>query len=136
MATVVSSGDNETHTHPRPDTLGAIGKHSRGKRPLIFSTELARSSKEKLDIKESDLEKISQLFREKENATPKRKKEINKEINQVKANIERNVAVYGMIALRTDGKKIIIAQKKEQKGAGFIIHKLEQTDRGNFEFVK
>lgn len=136
VATIVSSGDNETHTHPRPDTLGAIGKHSRGKRPLIFSTELARSSKEKLEIKESDLEKISQLYSEKENAIPKRKKEINEEINQVKANIERNVAVYGMIALRTDGKKIIIAQKKEQKGAGFIIHKLEQTDKGDFEFVK
>jgi beta-lactamase superfamily II metal-dependent hydrolase len=50
LATVISSGDNEPHTHPRPDTLGTIGKHSRGVRSLIFSTELARSAKEFVEI--------------------------------------------------------------------------------------
>ena len=45
-ATVVSSGDYESHSHPRPDALGAFGKHGRGERPLIFSTELARSTRE------------------------------------------------------------------------------------------
>ncbi len=38
LATVVSSGDNEPHSHPRPDTLGALGKCGRGNRPLIFRT--------------------------------------------------------------------------------------------------
>ena len=46
IATVISSGDQESHSHPRPDALGAFGKASRGHRPLIFSTELARSSNE------------------------------------------------------------------------------------------
>ncbi len=43
IATVISSGDNESYAHPRPDALGATGRYGRGRRPLIFSTELARS---------------------------------------------------------------------------------------------
>jgi hypothetical protein len=46
IATVISSGDDEPHAHPRADSLGTIGKFARGDRPLIFSTELARSGKE------------------------------------------------------------------------------------------
>jgi beta-lactamase superfamily II metal-dependent hydrolase len=44
-ATVFSSGDNENYAHPRADALGCAGRYTRGKRPLIFSTELARSFK-------------------------------------------------------------------------------------------
>lgn len=100
VATVVSSGDEEPHCHPRPDTLGTIGKHSRGIRSLIFSTELARSGKEFLD-----LSKIK--------STNKRK--------------ERLVTVYGMINVRTDGENVIIAQKLEKPASGrnWDIHKLE-----------
>ena len=43
FATVISSGDNEGHAHPRADAIGCAGKYSRGERPLVFSTELARS---------------------------------------------------------------------------------------------
>lgn len=46
LATIISSGDDEPHAHPRPDALGAFGKAGRGTRPLIFSTELARSARE------------------------------------------------------------------------------------------
>ena len=42
-ATVISSGDNESHAHPRAEAVGCAGKYSRGERPLVFSTELARS---------------------------------------------------------------------------------------------
>lgn len=99
IATVISSGDDEPHTHPRPDTLGTIGKHSRGERSLIFSTELARSGKEFIDTTKLD---------------PNKKK-------------ERIVTVYGMINVRTDGEKVIIAQKLERPAAGknWDIHKLE-----------
>jgi len=137
VATIISSGDNETHTHPRPDSLGTIGKRSRGKRPLIFSTELARSAKDKVEIKDADLEKLSDLYNERKKAsTEAAQKEITKKINGIKAEIERNIAVYGMINVRTDGKKVIIAQKKERKGAGFIIHKLEPNAQGELEFTK
>jgi beta-lactamase superfamily II metal-dependent hydrolase len=84
-ATVISSGDDEPHAHPRPDAVGALGKFGRGNRPLIFSTELARSTRD-LIIK----------------------------ANPTKEELGRTVAVYGMIDLRTDGKKVVIAQKLEQ----------------------
>lgn len=42
-ATVISSGDNESYAHPRADAIGCAGKYSKGEKPLIFSTELARS---------------------------------------------------------------------------------------------
>jgi beta-lactamase superfamily II metal-dependent hydrolase len=92
IATVISSGDNEPHSHPRPDTLGTIGKYSRGERSLIFSTELARSANEFIDL-----------------VKLKEKLEANPELTK-----ERAVVVYGMINVRTDGKNIIIAQKLER----------------------
>ena len=42
-ATVISSGDNESHAHPRAEAIGCAGRYSRGVRPKVFSTELARS---------------------------------------------------------------------------------------------
>jgi beta-lactamase superfamily II metal-dependent hydrolase len=86
IATVISSGDDEPHCHPRPDTLGSIGKHSRGERSLIFNTELSRSAKEYIDVKK---------------ILPGTTK-------------ERTVTVYGMINVRTDGERAIIAQKLER----------------------
>jgi beta-lactamase superfamily II metal-dependent hydrolase len=84
-ATIISSGDEEPHAHPRPDAVGALGKFGRSDRPLIFSTELARSTRD-LIIK----------------------------ANPSKQELGRTVAVYGMINLRTDGEKVVIAQKLEQ----------------------
>jgi hypothetical protein len=43
--TVFSSGDNENYAHPAADALGSAGRWGQGQRPLIFSTELARSYK-------------------------------------------------------------------------------------------
>jgi beta-lactamase superfamily II metal-dependent hydrolase len=74
-ATVFSSGDNENYGHPQPDALGATGKHSRGSRPLIFSTELARSSSA------SDIH-------------------------------------YGLINVRTNGERVVLAQMYEKGKAG------------------
>ncbi|MDJ1503596.1 hypothetical protein [Xanthocytophaga agilis] len=90
LATIISSGDNEPHVHPRPDTLGTIGKHSRGERSLIFSTELARSSKEFVELA------------------------LKKKDDKVKTRV---VTVYGMINVRTDGQRMIIAQRLERKAA-------------------
>jgi len=102
LVTVISSGDDEPHCHPRPDTLGTIGKFSRGNRSFIFSTELMRSSKEFINIK--DLR------------TAKGK--------------ERVVTVYGMINLRTDGNKAIMAQKLERRRGSqdWDIHQFEWNE--------
>lgn len=72
LATVISSGDNESYSHPRADAIGCAGKYSRSLRPLVFSTELARSS-----------------------------------------NVKTDEVKYGMINLRCNGDKIIMAQMKE-----------------------
>lgn len=113
LATVISSGDDESYCHPRPDTLGTIGKYSRGHRPMIYSTELARSGKEFLKLDKLDL-------------------------SSQKKN-ERVVTVYGMINVRTDGNRVIFAQKLERKatnGYTWDIHKLEwKEDKGEFELV-
>ena len=111
IATVISSGDDEPYAHPRPDTLGTIGKYSRGERSLIFSTELARSGQEFLDLS-------------------KRK--------ETDTSLERVVTVYGMINVRTDGQKAIIAQKLEKVvgSTKWDIHKLEWNEqKGEFEYI-
>jgi len=43
QANVFSSGDNKSFDHPMADAVGAIGRHTRGSHPLLFSTELARA---------------------------------------------------------------------------------------------
>jgi beta-lactamase superfamily II metal-dependent hydrolase len=93
ICTVISSGDEEPHFHPRPETLGAIGKFGRGNRPLIFSTELGRSSPEFIKVKLDP------------NATDKTK--------------QRAVATYGMVTVRTDGTNAIISQKLEKSRSSF-----------------
>ena len=106
VATIISSGDNESHCHPRPETLGTIGKHSRGERSLIFSTELSRSSKE---------------FVEREMFSPQKDR-------------LRTVTVYGMIVVRTDGDKTIIATKLEKprsKSSKWQIYQLEYDTNEN-----
>lgn len=40
---VFSSGDNKSFDHPTADAVGAAARHSRGDRPLFFSTELGRA---------------------------------------------------------------------------------------------
>jgi beta-lactamase superfamily II metal-dependent hydrolase len=93
IATVISSGDEESFCHPRPETLGAIGKFGRGDRPLIYSTELARSSPQFIKLKA--------------------KKETSDKKQQ------RIVSTYGMITLRTDGENAVIAQKLEKGRSQF-----------------
>lgn len=149
-ATVISSGDDESYSHPRPDTLGAIGKCGYGDRPLIFSTELARSNK---DITIEKIQKITKLYGEMDKLT-KQKSELKKagalkddpvikdcDSRILKNNKEINsyLTKYGMINLRTDGKRMIIAQKLEREAASskWDIHQLEFNSTSNrFELVE
>lgn len=136
LATVISSGDDETYTHPRPDTLGAIGKAGRGRRPLIFSTELARSTEDKKEIKDEQLDELSALFTELKTVTdPARKKVIQARIVAIRDLLERNVAVYGTINVRTDGQRVVLAQKKEKKGGGHVLWRLEPDEQGDLQYV-
>ncbi|MBV1910458.1 MAG: MBL fold metallo-hydrolase [Kangiellaceae bacterium] len=122
-ATVISSGDNESHSHPRPDALGAFGKHGRGDRPMIFSTELARSTREFTPIIKHFEALQSYLKQIEESSSKQERKRLQREMEEKQ---DRNVAVYGMITLRALGDKVIIAQKLEQPKKGFKwdIHEL------------
>jgi len=133
VATIISSGDNESHGHPRPDALGAFGKYARGERPLIFSTELARSAKETIkrphEYKRSIKYYINAL--QDNTLTDKKRKNFEKKLEGLLENIERSVAVYGMINVRTDGEQVIICQKLESprsKSQKWDIHELIWDD--------
>lgn len=115
-ATVVSSGDDEPHAHPRADTLGTIGKHSRGRRSLIFSTELSRSAKEliknpstvRMDIRDA-ADALAEAHK-----TDKKIKSATNRLDKLLAEIQRSVSVYGAINMRTDGDRTIWAYKIER----------------------
>jgi beta-lactamase superfamily II metal-dependent hydrolase len=134
MATVISSGDNESYSHPRPDALGAIGKYGRGIRPLIFSTELARSAKEIIKHPYLFRREIRDLAKQLDLAETEADKElIRKKLEKAMMQLERSIAVYGMINVRTDGEKAIVAQKLERprsKAEKWDIYELEPGPDG------
>lgn len=115
LATVISSGDAESFSHPRADTLGLIGKHSRGERPAIFSTELARSAPERIkDARKLRAQLDEVIAKVQTELTEAERKKVDETIAELKKNLERSVTTYGAINLRTDGRKAIIAQKVEE----------------------
>ena len=135
IATIISSGDDEPYSHPRADTLGAIGRYSQGDRPLIFSTELARSTQDRIkhphilrrDLK-AQLQKINNSPATSKDEQDKRKKKIERFEKKMDKIIDRSVAVFGAINVITDGYKVVIAQKLERKrnnGDKWDIYRLE-----------
>lgn len=139
-ATIVSSGDNESHSHPRPDSLGAFGKNGRGSRPLIFSTELARSVTQTTTPSQEIRDRITRLsvFRDKEEDEDKRTALVAEIERLQDENRQSIVTVYGMINLRTDGERVVLAQKLEKPGSGgreWDIHLLEPDASGHLEYV-
>jgi beta-lactamase superfamily II metal-dependent hydrolase len=138
LVTVVSSGDDEPFAHPRPDALGALGKWGRGPRPLIFSTELARLPRENTNEVQKLRDQIEGLNRERAAAeSDLEDMRIRTEIRDRLDKLERAIAVYGLINLRTDGKKLLMAQKLERpapSGSKWDVHRLEFVD-GELEYV-
>lgn len=115
VATVISSGDNEPHAHPRADALGAIGRCGRSERPPIFSTELSRSAKEAIKqpvIFRAQLAALAAAIDAADTAAKKAKAQ--EAFDKALAKLERSIAVYGAINLRTDGEKVVMAYKVEE----------------------
>jgi hypothetical protein len=118
-AHVISSGDDEPYAHPRADTLGVLGKHSRGVRPLLFSTELSRSARETikhphvlrraLDDIERQLARARADGRAADVARLEKKRD-----SELDRALTRSVAVYGAINLRSDGREAVMAYKVER----------------------
>lgn len=114
LVTVISSGDNEGFSHPRADALGAVGKWGRGSRPLIFSTELARSAPEAIKQPYAFRKELDLAYEKLKSATGDSAiKTARAKVDKLLQKIERSVAVYGAINLRSDGSRIVMAQKIE-----------------------
>jgi len=139
IATVISSGDDEPHAHPRSDSLGTIGKFSRGARPLIFSTELSRSASEAIKNPHLVRESFRDAQRKLEEAvTPAAKEKALKKFNDLVNTIERSIGVYGAINVRTDGHFVVIAYKIERatdKDKQWDIYRLERTPSEVLHYV-
>jgi beta-lactamase superfamily II metal-dependent hydrolase len=113
FAFVVSSGDEESHAHPRPDLLGRLGKLGRGSAPLIFCTEILRSTREK--GREEDFKKLRDLDAQVDSLpNGPEKVDAQKARKQLQDHIwRRNVGVYGAITLRSDGEHMEVSFRLE-----------------------
>lgn len=116
FAFIVSSGDQESHVHPRPDLLGRLGRRGRGEAPLILCTEILRSSREKEDEKLlRRLQRLDSLIESAKTGAADRKL-YREERAQIQRDLaKRNVEVYGAITLRTDGRNLAVAFRMEKE---------------------
>jgi beta-lactamase superfamily II metal-dependent hydrolase len=120
--TVISSGDNEGHDHPRPNIVAASAttgfmqlEDDALVSPLVYSTELARSvdlGKLKRVSVATDGEEVSVSGRALENA--KLEAEGGPARRAHRARLLTNV-VYGLVNVRTDGDRILCATRNEGK---------------------
>jgi beta-lactamase superfamily II metal-dependent hydrolase len=122
-ATVISSGDNETYSHPRPALMGAsarYGREARGRTareilpPLVYSTELARAVKLgfALSVREraqAGAEPRAGLFDDTEIELPNDRWPFRRlKYTPVSADL-----VYGLVNVRTDGEHVLCATLEE-----------------------
>lgn len=137
LATIISSGDAETHDHPRPSIVAASA--ITGRRlvegdslvaPLIYMTEIARSVAIK---KIGKLAEFAEGRREYESKRPKGVKKYHDTPEEMakyrlflgssqksafdwpridKAQVVQGIR-YGLINVRTDGKRLFFAQMEE-----------------------
>lgn len=137
-ATVISSGDEESHAHPRSDTLGAIGHHGRGHRSLIFSTELARSTKEFSGREDSPWFRACELeSKAKTETDPGAKAELLEDAKELhEQQRDTNVTVYGSINLRSDGDKVVLAYmlEKPSRSRRWDVYTLEAVNGGPLHY--
>ena len=132
IATIISSGDEESYSHPRPDALGLLGKHGRGERPLIFSTELARSTRERVEHPQLLRALVGTELRAARREISATGQARSEKSGRDADRFMRAVSVYGMICVRTDGERVVIGQKLEvsSKGRGWDVHCLEYGQDG------
>lgn len=141
VAVMISSGDNESHVHPRAKALGWSGafaspiKSGRDKKyldlreanyrsPLIYSTELARSVQlwepYKVYEKASD-NSLSEVQNPQIQARGRKLDDPGTENPQsMRKWLLADRLIYGLVNVRTDGKRIAIAVMKES-GQGFHV---------------
>jgi beta-lactamase superfamily II metal-dependent hydrolase len=123
-ATIISSGDDEAHAHPRPNIVAASGAtgYKRIEKdemitPLVFSTEISRSVRlgdpHKIGTSEGEYaeEDVKVFYKRIKSGALKAS---NKEKNLSELKVVDGI-VYGLVNVRTDGEKIICATLNEGK---------------------
>ncbi len=145
--TIVSSGDSEGHDHPRPEVLAASGvtgaqrvASDRLKEPLIYITELARSvalgTPTRMEFTDAagtthvitgDAFKDVKLTYKVVQAGDRRPKTFTTTFQRRDKTQPRQVVdftTFGLINVRTDGKKILVAARNEKDG-GWNVKEIE-----------
>lgn len=122
--TVISSGDNEGHDHPRPSIIAASATTGFLKiqddkiiSPLIYSTELARSYILDGASGFDELDEHGKVVQSIKGEKLKRSRmKLEKQKYPVPLRSLRMVGnlIYGLVNVRTDGDKILCATRSEQ----------------------
>jgi hypothetical protein len=106
---------------------------------LIFSTELARSPHEDASRTRKLQDEIIGLVWKQAEATDELEiAKFEEEIAKRRRELERAIAVYGLINVRTDGEKLLVAQKLESprgNGQKWDVHTFE-FHNGEFAYVR
>lgn len=118
-ATIVSSGDNEDYAHPRPQVLGASARYGRESKsvkgevlaPLLYSTELARSVR--LCYASAVRKKGDEKSVIKAPEAEIKSVEAGAKFRPLGITPVSTDLVYGLINVRTDGKRILLGYMKE-----------------------
>jgi beta-lactamase superfamily II metal-dependent hydrolase len=121
-ATVISSGDNESYSHPRPMLVGACGRYGRRSKtrkgtiqtPLIYSTEIARSVALGFAKEARFRQQAADPFTDIKPSNVSVKAENWTEFRSLdkKAPVSTKL-VYGLVNVRTDGAQILCGTLKE-----------------------
>jgi hypothetical protein len=124
--TVISSGDNENHDHPRPSIVAASAttgfltiEKDRIVSPLIYSTELSRShrfSKAELLTVKNDSAAPFELKKANLDRASVRVKKFSGRANTLGLHEALILAdlIYGLVNVRTDGERIMAATMNEK----------------------
>lgn len=124
-ATIISSGDNEGHDHPRPSIIAASATtgylqldeaSDELRTPLVYSTELGRSidlgRAARLDLETDDGEQVVDED-DLDDATVHLKGTSRTRVDLDRALIVGGL-IYGLVNVRTDGETILCATLDEQ----------------------
>ena len=96
---VISSGDDPDHGHPRAVFVGGVGRASRSSSPLVFSTEIAATFVEAGETAETEGEASLERL----------------DFTTLDANAQARrlfkLRLHGMINVRTDGQQLYAARR-------------------------
>lgn len=126
-ATVISSGDNEDYSHPRPMVMGASARYGRESLtpdgellpPLVYSTELARSTA----LCNCHALQVSQGGAQQHVAPQDAKVQPDTKGAAFRPLVRTPLAtdlIYGLVNVRTDGIHVLCATMRE-KGNDFDV---------------